>query len=135
MNAGIDYGRGVTNIDHETGIRYGVISMHSILLLPEALADLNSVYPDNADEDAEAIGLEYTEDGYQISSCLDSDLMITKSDYFTYCAFCSPCVPGAGNLNQPVSEGVKTFCLAKDWFERTEAPYPVYSVKTGELIK
>ena len=25
MNAGIDYGMGLTNIDHDTGIRYGVI--------------------------------------------------------------------------------------------------------------
>lgn len=29
-NAGIDWGRGMTNIDHETGIRYGVISMHEV---------------------------------------------------------------------------------------------------------
>jgi len=28
---GIDYGLGMTNIDQETGIRYGVISMHDVL--------------------------------------------------------------------------------------------------------
>ena len=27
---GIDYGMGTTNIDLETGIRYGVISMHEV---------------------------------------------------------------------------------------------------------
>jgi hypothetical protein len=30
MGKGIDYGMGQTNVDHETGIRYGVISMHEI---------------------------------------------------------------------------------------------------------
>lgn len=31
MNAGIDYGMGLTNIDKETGIRYGVISIHKVV--------------------------------------------------------------------------------------------------------
>lgn len=30
MSAGIDYGMGKTNIDKETGIRYGVIPMHAV---------------------------------------------------------------------------------------------------------
>lgn len=31
MNAGIDYGMGKTNIDQETGIRYGVINQGEVL--------------------------------------------------------------------------------------------------------
>lgn len=31
MSKGIDYGRGLTNIDHATGIRYGVIPIHAVL--------------------------------------------------------------------------------------------------------
>ena len=38
MNAGIDYGLGRTNIDHKTGIRYGVISQNAVT--PEALDDI-----------------------------------------------------------------------------------------------
>ena len=38
MRTGIDYGNGQTNIDKETGIRYGVISPDS--LCPEALDDI-----------------------------------------------------------------------------------------------
>jgi hypothetical protein len=38
MSAGIDYGMGRTNIDSLTGIRYGVISSHSIN--PDALSDI-----------------------------------------------------------------------------------------------
>jgi ribosomal protein L37AE/L43A len=30
MGAGIDYGRGLANIDHETGIRYGVLPVHAV---------------------------------------------------------------------------------------------------------
>lgn len=30
MSIGIDYGNGITNIDHATGIRYGVIPMHDV---------------------------------------------------------------------------------------------------------
>jgi len=33
-----------------------------------------------------------------------------------------------------MSEGVKTYCLGADWFENERAPYPVYSVATGELV-
>ena len=40
--AGIDYGMGRTNIDPETGIRYGVISQHSIM--PEAMEDMEPDY-------------------------------------------------------------------------------------------
>ena len=38
MNAGIDYGMGQSNIDHETGIRYGVIPLND--LMPEAADDI-----------------------------------------------------------------------------------------------
>jgi hypothetical protein len=38
MSAGIDYGMGTSNRDAKTGIRYGVISQHSIN--PDALGDI-----------------------------------------------------------------------------------------------
>ena len=31
MSKGIDYGIGTTNVDQETGIRYGVIPAHTVL--------------------------------------------------------------------------------------------------------
>lgn len=165
---GIDYGFGRTNIDTTTGIRYGVISQHS--LSGDALNDLEGYYgeatcptclrtenlydPDDErieDEDwnegkdyacagckkcywseevfsEECLGLTYSDAEYQIDSCLDSDLIVTKSPYYTFAQFCSPCVPGAGNLNDPMAEGVKTYCLGSDWFEGGVAPYPVYRV-------
>lgn len=41
MTTGIDYGRGITNIDRETGIRYGVINVNEVL---QAWADESEGY-------------------------------------------------------------------------------------------
>lgn len=74
---------------------------------------------------------------YKVIDCLDSDAMILKAPYYTYAQYCSPCVPGAGNLDNPVSDddgGVKCYCFGHDWFDGDTAPYPVYSVATGALI-
>ena len=84
---------------------------------------------------AEPIGWFYDDEGYKLSDCLDSDVMVLKSPYYTYCQFCSPCVPGAGNLNNPIEEGVKAYCLDKSWFQDGKAPYPIYSVETNQLVK
>ena len=163
MSAGIDYGRGVTNIDIGTGIRFGVISQHS--LSADALDNLDSVWPDascplcgtavvegtgtpwqcpkkecngsfdhNQVFSEEPIGLYYDRAGYQITNCLDSDLMVVCSPYYTLAAFCSPCVPGAGNLDQPCTDGVRTYCLGPEWFEDDKAPYPVWRVSNNQKI-
>ena len=167
---GIDYGMGRTNVDQTNGIRFGVISMHSIV--PEALDDFENDYGtphcpkcgndvksetgrDGAEDwdhyhthgcndfvcetcehwldssdvySEESLGMSYEQDGYQISDCLNSDLIITKSPFYTFAQFCSPCVPGAGNIDNPMEDGVKTYCLGDDWFENGKAPYPVYSM-------
>lgn len=70
----------------------------------------------------------YEKDGYIIETCLDNDLIVIKSPYYTHAQFCSPCVPGAGNLDSPCVDGPKTYCLGPDWFEDATAPYPVYTV-------
>ena len=67
----------------------------------------------------------------------DPDIFITKSPYYTWAAFCSPCAPGAGYLLDVRDEetGVRAYCFGHDWFEGGKAPYPVYWVGTGELIE
>lgn len=149
---GLDYGLGRSNVDNVTGIRYGVISQNSVL---QAWADSSSpVYGEmecsacgatlsiedsncpkcNADmqndlDYVEPIGWEYLGDGYELTDCLDNDIFVLKAPYYTFAQFCSPCVPGAGNLDNAMPDGVKTFCLGHDWFESGKAPYPVYSVE------
>lgn len=142
---GIDYSLGHSNYNQETGIHFGVISQNAIM--GEALADFENIYPecDNPEcEDSgfcecdfESIGMTYDREGYKIENCLDFDLMILESPYYTYCQYCSPCVPGAGNLETEVQNGVKTYCLGVDWFdEYSPCPYEhIWEVSTGKQIK
>jgi hypothetical protein len=150
---GIDYGHGKTNIDLETGIRYGVISLHSIT---QAWCDSSEPYypckecehsmgdDSCSDEDCEPSSFFYKEDGYQAETCFNNtEIMIYKSPYFTYGAFCSPCCPGAININDTFNpnnynvapvDNHKAYCFNHDWFEEEKAPYKVFSVKTGREI-
>lgn len=168
----IDYGMGKTNIDHKTGIRYGVISLYDItqawcdLAEPEYPSPDLAICPKCGEEYVcnngqewgdsfdcpnydcgetfdiefpdcmEAVGYTYQADGYSAGSCLDSDVIWTKSPYYTYCAYCSPCVPGAGDLGAPLpaDEGIKAYCPGADWFD-AGVPFDIYSVKTGKLVK
>lgn len=85
----------------------------------------------NGDE----INPEYDDGDYKIAKCLDYDLFVLKSPYFTHAQFCSPCVPGAGNLDTPCETGPRTYCLGHDWFDGGVAPYPVFNVKTGLKVE
>ena len=138
-NAGIDYGRGLTNIDTETGIRYGVISQNEVL---QAWAD--SSEPDYGetegmtDEDlefAEPLFYIFSDEEYSATCGDDGDIFIYKSPFYTLCRFCSPCAPGAGYLMSPDDNGIKAYCFGHDWFEDEQAPYKVYDVKTGMEVK
>ena len=168
---------GKTNID-ETGMRYGVISQHSIdggalsdiyfghhsvdlayerwldeikSALHHALKDfLSSQSLEDAVEtvlgmDSLGEGHEgeadprYETDGYIIEKCLDADLIVMKSRFFTYAQYCSPCVPGACNLDSPLEMPTENgsnccYCLGHDFFEDGKAPYKVYSMLSGEEI-
>jgi hypothetical protein len=187
--AGIDYGRGISNIDHEKNIRYGVISQNEVLQawadssepnyvyycpecereigqeVPETCPDCGHEFDDGDFDMLEPVSW-YVDDGEYTAECGDDgDIFITKSLYFTYAQFCSPCAPGAVYLMNPfkpvgeVKEQLKTvseiapnaygeaykshaenagyakgYCFSHDWFEDGKAPYPVFSVETGELV-
>lgn len=82
----------------------------------------------------EPVGHVIEEEGYAGFVDSHNDMMITKSPYFTYAQFCSPCAPGAGHLENPCDAGPKTYCLGHDWFRDGKAPYVVYEVATGNLV-
>ena len=177
MSAGIDYGMGTVNVDRTNGIRYGVISQHSVVqawadsaeseygepTCPEcggkvieydgekhneyaAPANKWSACADYACEwceiiidsqDAcgdEPIGWNYSGDGYELTDCLDSAIFVLKSPFYTFAQFCSPCVPGAGDLDSADEDGAQTYCLGHDWFEDGKAPYRVFSVATDKEV-
>lgn len=195
---GIDYGMGKVNIDHGTGMRYGVISIHKVL---QAWADSSEpeytyncpycghehaeswvnrlgnevkystcrgckkrLYAEDFNmQDIDPISFTCNQDGYQAQqSADDPDIFILKSPYYTYCQFCSPCAPGAGYLMdyfRPTTENVsvmisnpdnvgkiykvcaenagfiKAYCFGHNWFDDNKAPYPVFSIETGELVE
>lgn len=76
MSIGIDYGRGLTNINLETGIRYGVISQHAIM--GEALAAFE---PDYGSATCPKCGSDIISSG-------DTDFeKHPGKDYFCQCCF------------------------------------------------
>lgn len=182
MSTGIDYGRGQTNIDHATGIRYGVISQRSLnsdaaddiwqngenLSHKAAVDDVKSQLKSALEPILDDIGVlpyvwngeekvqddyvtdvvdkvwdsieqdfndryeesddqyRYESEGYIIETS-SLGLYIIKSPYVTRARFCSPCAPGAGDLDSPDTNGVLTYCLGSDWFDGDQAPYPIMS--------
>ena len=162
--AGIDYGNGLVNIDHKTGIRYGVISQNSVL---QAWCDSSEpVYPNTCpycgnepinnrpiynykkcptckhtidpDQDfdyQEPSTFVVNEKGLKAESCMDNDIIVLKSDYYTLCRYCSPCVPGAGDIDSQDSKGIKAYCFGPDWYDENSPEIAVYQVKDNLRVK
>jgi hypothetical protein len=158
VSIGIDYGRGKTNIDLATGIRFGVISQNEVL---QAWADSSEPHyrkgcgfcGEDLGEEVEegdscpGCGKElqdlYAEEAsffflndseYEAVQGDDGDIFIERSPYYSRAAFCSPCAPGAGYVMNTVEDGIKAYCFGHDFFDNEKAPYPVYSVESGELV-
>lgn len=153
------------NRDVETGIRYGVIPLGRLgefaheSFEPEydqACPACGDDLPDDFDTygvdpkcphcKVDLRGSETTCDEPSRQVCDDgeykaeldssSDAWFYKSPYFTRAAFCSPCAPGACYLTSPCEDGERAYCPGPDWFDADNpAPFPIYSVATGELIK
>ena len=160
--AGLDYAHGKANIDTKTGIRYGVINQNQVLQAwadssepfyiyhcPNCGQHLKKgqdakrcpscykTFEEGDFDELQPASFFYNEDGYLCECGEDGDIFITKSSFFTYAQLCSPCAPGACYLNNPLEDKVennKCYCFGHDWFEKEVAPYPVYSIKTGELV-
>jgi hypothetical protein len=87
---------------------------------------------------AEPLSFFVKQDDLEAECGEDGDIFIIKSLYFTYAQFCSPCAPGACylmNWLEEANEDNKAYCFGHDWFEDGKAPYPVYSVATGQLVQ
>ena len=158
---GIDYGFRKTNIS-ESGIRFGVIPQNSAVLqawsdssephynpcCPYCSNELSEIEPQvcpacekeivEGDFDIEEPTSWFVDDKEYCAECGSSgDIFISKSPYFTYAQFCSPCAPGACYLLNPLEEPAennKCYCFGHDWFDDDKAPYKVYSIETGELV-
>lgn len=105
--------------------------------------DIDAIVESACDELENSLGDSYQNDEvcphyddgkYVIGKCLDFDFFVTKSPYYTFAAYCSPCCPGAGNLDSYCPDGPKTYCLGPEWFDDEKAPYPCFEVKTEQRI-
>jgi len=85
---------------------------------------------------------EYFIDRDGLSAVQDAngtDIWILKSPFYTYGQFCSPCAPGAINLDNPLDlselpENNKGYCLDHTWFEDGKAPYRVFRVSDNTEV-
>jgi len=117
--------------------------------IEKAIEDYGSLPDGVAEETAQAVidggEIEYgecqeagpfawSEGDYNVQTTSSNELWVFKSPFYTFAQFCSPCVPGAGNLNTYCPDGPKTYCLGHDWFEEGKAPYPVYRVSDDAVI-
>lgn len=163
MKTEIDYGVGITNINIETGIRYGVIPANEIGQRWYEESEAHYIYScpfcfkEFRDQDEipngcewcshELVELDFNEVEpmyFYIANGLltaeqggdDTDVFILDSEYYTWSQFCSPCAPGAGYILDWTDPdvGIKAYCPGHDWYEGGEAPYPVYDVATENLV-
>ena len=162
-NAGIDYSLGQSNFNTETGIHFGFISLNAICqawcddsepvygdpYCPHCEEEIDHESPEDLEECpncnhefdcgedfyGENIGCEYMAEGMVMQSAFDgAEVCVMASPYYTHAQYCSPCAPGAGNLDSPCDDGPKTYCPGHDWFDGGSAPYAVYRVSNGERV-
>ena len=164
----------MTNYDEKTGISFGVISQNSINLQSiDSWYDNDSVYDDYVTELEESVkngditdeeledNLQNYDNDYHHYYVVDDDGIdaeyfsdlnswyITRSPYYTFTKQCSPCCPGAGDLESPITKEeydagdhntfmygtVKAYCLPKEYFdEYSEIPYKVFRVDNDEEV-
>jgi hypothetical protein len=86
---------------------------------------------------------DYSDSEYTLHISGDNfGIFVIKSPYYTYCRKCSPCAPGAGDLNNPLEiEGIevldindRAYCLDKSYFDDGTAPYRVFRVDNDEEV-
>lgn len=179
------------NFDEKTGIRYGVISPHSIShncdydlyegpnsTDPWYESGIEEIKNQHSGEPEESIeeyiqefsdhyenpdgSMDYSDTEYDLHVSGDNfGIFVMRSPYYTYCRDCSPCAPGAGDLDSPVDDpdlknkdmtryvdvfGIahkiaeKTLCLGPEWFDTDDdqysrkMPYKCYQVNNDQEV-
>ena len=103
----------------------------------------------NQNYDNDNHGYEYEDKDYFLQISDDNfGIFVIKSPYYTFTKQCSPCAPGAGDLDNPIlldtieqkipnfynvfsqDNHVKAYCLPKEFFdsEYSKIPYRYYRV-------
>jgi hypothetical protein len=86
---------------------------------------------DHFENDGSGI-MDYSDSEYDLHVSGDNfGIFVMKSPYYTYCRGCSPCAPGAGDLNNSfdpdefeITEGYhRSLCLGHEWFDQDNDQY------------
>jgi hypothetical protein len=134
----------MSNINPDTGIRYGVISLNSLndyvfdeffyngrnLTFERALQDFKDENSDATDDDIDD-AMQYWEcdeceyyleiEGMKLGiTYLGGAAMvwIYESPHTANVKLCSPCVPNAGDLDNKIADGFICYDLPADWYNK-----------------
>lgn len=88
---------------------------------------------------------DYSDDEYIIHVSGDNfGIFVIKSPYYTYCRKCSPCAPGAGDLDAPLNIDEievldmhdRAYCFGPEYFDAKyhKIPYRVFRVDNDEEV-
>ncbi|MCK9593885.1 MAG: hypothetical protein M0Q91_17935 [Methanoregula sp.] len=93
---------------------------------------------DHFENDGSGI-MDYSDSEYDLHVSGDNfGIFVMRSPYYTYCRGCSPCAPGAGDLNSPITDkdqladcmslktifsAGKALCLGHEWFDQSDDQY------------
>jgi hypothetical protein len=124
--------------------RYGF----SIGQIDEVLSPALDIFNESFESSCGDGQCDYSDKDYILHVSGDNfGIFVIKSPYYTYCRKCSPCAPGAGDLNNPIDltiEGsineytseVKAYCLDKSFFdeEYSKIPYRVFRVEDDQEV-
>jgi len=137
-------GTGLVNCDTETGTPYGVVSMNALEdwvfdeffnagenLTARSAFEESGIDPDDDGAvqefwdyyecDEEEYALDLPDEGLHLGlSYLGGAplVWVYKSPHVAFCRPCSPCVPGAGDLDSKVEPGMRCYDLPADWYRK-----------------
>lgn len=86
---------------------------------------------DHYESDGSGI-MDYSDKEYDLHVSGDNfGIFVMRSPYYTYCRGCSPCAPGAGDLDasfdpddQEITAGYhRALCLGHEWFDQSDDQY------------
>ena len=93
--------------------------------------------------------MDYSDSEYDLHVSGDNfGIFVMRSPYYTYCRGCSPCAPGAGDLNNSfdpdeheITEGYhRSLCLGHEWFDQDndqysrKIPYRVFRISDDSEV-
>lgn len=120
----------------------------SVGQIDEVLSSVIDIYNESYEPDGSGI-MDYSDEEYDLHVSGDNfGIFVMRSPYYTYCRGCSPCAPGAGDLDSPIdpdeheiTEGYyRALCLGPEWFDQEDheysrkIPYRVFRVDNDQEV-